>query len=137
MAKEAVYLYESKNLSDILIEVKDDETNQVRLIQIHGALVASRCIWFQRALSSGMQEAINRKVVLHDSNLNLFEMFIEYLYTGCIHDDLTNDDLVDLLTIADKYEVIYLKNNEHMLKTPCMEIYDALTLNIQSVGIFF
>lgn len=83
-----------------------------------------------------MRESIDHKVVLHDHNLRLFSRhFIKYLYSGQLneydedsndednHDNdtkktpkktpknrrrkrLTNDDLIELLTFADKYEVI-------------------------------
>lgn len=83
-------------------------------------------MWFQRALSSGMKESIDRKVVLHDQNLGLFARhFIEYLYSGHLNEyryeekneasssksaqkrpiKLTNDELIELLIFADKYEV--------------------------------
>ncbi len=107
LAQEANQLYDSKFQSDILLEVHDDETKEVRLMQINGALVASRCMWFQRALSSGMIESISRKVVLHDTNLSLFDKFVKYLYTGSLTDtnSFSIDDIIELLTIADKYEV--------------------------------
>jgi hypothetical protein len=111
LAQTAVDLYEKKYLNDIQLELHNDDTQEVRLIQINGAIVASRCMWFNRALNSGMQEAINRKVVLHDSNLNLFEKFIKYLYTGSLNETKTSDyqysidEIIELLTIADKYEV--------------------------------
>lgn len=53
-------MYESKDLSDISLEIKDEDTQKVKVIRIHSVIVSSRCMWFQRALSSGMQEAINK-----------------------------------------------------------------------------
>ncbi|RMZ96984.1 hypothetical protein BpHYR1_049536, partial [Brachionus plicatilis] len=46
------------------------------------------------------------KIVLYDSNLKLFEIFIEYLYSGHFDSDyqLDNTELFGLLTLADKYE---------------------------------
>lgn len=111
LAQEAINLYEKKYLTDIQLELHNDETKEIRLFQVNGAIVASRCMWFNRALNSGMQEAISRKVVLHDTNLNLFEKFLKYLYTGSFNETKTSDnqysidEIIELLTIADKYEV--------------------------------
>ena len=50
-----------------------------------------------------------RKVTLHDTNKELFDIFVKYLYTGSISSiDLNIDELVDLATIADKYEVEFV-----------------------------
>lgn len=126
LSREAIELFKSKHQADLWLELHDDERNEVQLLKVHGCIVASRCVWFQRALSSGMKESIDRKVVLHDRNLDLFSScFVEYLYSGRLNDEcymsnssdsaaasaaaaptkLTNDDLIELLTIADKYEV--------------------------------
>lgn len=59
LATEAMKLYKSKHLSDILLQVIDEQKN-TEYFNVHGVLVASRCAWFQRALSSGMKESINR-----------------------------------------------------------------------------
>ena len=72
LAQQSLYLYETKILSDMIIEMHDDDTKEVNLIQIHSPIIASRCMWFQRALSSGMQEAINK--------LDLINIFILYVY---------------------------------------------------------
>ncbi|RNA30205.1 hypothetical protein BpHYR1_000859 [Brachionus plicatilis] len=51
------------------------------------------------------------KIVLYDSNLKFFEIFIEYLYSGHFDSDyqLNNTELIGLLTLADKYECRSLK----------------------------
>lgn len=59
LATEALKLFRSKYLSDIVINVIDDQKNSA-YFNVHGVLVASRCAWFHRALSSGMKESINK-----------------------------------------------------------------------------
>ena len=50
-------------------------------------------------------------MVLHDTNLDLFERFLKDLYTGSLTEkldekaELSTDDMYCLLTFADKYEV--------------------------------
>ena len=62
LANTATELYEKRQMCDIELEVHDDETDEIRSIKVHGALIGSRCVWFQRALNSGMIESINKYV---------------------------------------------------------------------------
>ncbi|GLV35944.1 uncharacterized protein CBL_09838 [Carabus blaptoides fortunei] len=79
-------------------------------IRAHRVIVAARCDWFRRALLSGMREAIDKKIIIHDSNSFLFRTFLEYLYSGRLrHSSLTTDQLAELLLLSDRYEVDSLK----------------------------
>lgn len=80
------------------------------IIRAHRAIVASRCDWFRRALLSGMREAIDRKIVIHDTNPFLFRVFLEYLYSGRLRrNSLTTEHLAELFLLSDRYEVDLLK----------------------------
>lgn len=114
LSREALALFKSKHLSDLSLEVHDVDDSDAGVVRVptHACIVASRCVWFERALASGMRESIDRRVRLHDRNVStgLFSRhFVEYLYSGRLDDHgLGNDELVELLTIADKYEVFSL-----------------------------
>ena len=58
LAIHALELYNSEKFSDIEFEVINEESKYS--VKLHGAIVASRCMWFKRALSSGMKESINK-----------------------------------------------------------------------------
>ena len=58
LATQALELYSSKNFSDIEFEVINEESKYS--VKVHGVIVSSRCMWFKRALSSGMKESINK-----------------------------------------------------------------------------
>lgn len=48
-----------------------------------------------------------RKITIHDTNPEIFSMFLEFLYSGHIQmDSLSTDQLTELLTLADRYEVL-------------------------------
>ncbi|KDR13429.1 uncharacterized protein LOC110835411 [Zootermopsis nevadensis] len=86
------------------------EGEEVCSIQAHRVIVAARCDWFRRALLSGMREAIDRKIVIHDTSPFLFSTFLNYLYSGQLETkDLSVDQLADLMLLSDRYEVDSLK----------------------------
>ena len=58
LAENAIELYNSGKFSDIEFEVISDDLKYS--LRVHGVIVASRCMWFKRALSSGMKETIDK-----------------------------------------------------------------------------
>lgn len=79
-------------------------------LKAHRVIVAARCDWFRRALLSGMREAIDRKITIHDTSPYLFRLFLEYLYSGRLRQNALNtDQLAELLLLSDRYEVDSLK----------------------------
>lgn len=79
-------------------------------IGAHRVVVATRCNWFKKALLSGMRESIDRKITVHDTHPEVFQLFLEYLYRGCLDSrQLTTEQLVELMQLGDRYEVDLLK----------------------------
>jgi hypothetical protein len=58
LAENAIELYGHGKFADIEFEVINDEAKYS--VKVHGVIVASRCMWFKRALSSGMKESIDK-----------------------------------------------------------------------------
>ncbi|KAG5890631.1 hypothetical protein JTB14_020335 [Gonioctena quinquepunctata] len=86
-------------------------TEERSIIKSHRVIVAARCDWFRRALLSGMREAIDKKIIVHDTGPFLFRILLEYLYSGKVKcDSLTSEQLVELLLLSDRYEVDSLKH---------------------------
>ncbi|KAJ8913824.1 hypothetical protein NQ315_003733 [Exocentrus adspersus] len=80
------------------------------IIKSHRVIVATRCDWFRRALLSGMKEAIDKKIVIHDTSPFLFRILLEYLYSGKLkQDSLSTEQLVEILLLSDRYEMDCLK----------------------------
>ncbi|XP_037571015.1 LOW QUALITY PROTEIN: uncharacterized protein LOC119453092 [Dermacentor silvarum] len=92
-------------------EPVNDAVSGVRWqIGAHRVVVATRCNWFKKALLSGMRESIDRKIVVHDTHPEVFQLFLEYLYRGCLESrQLTTEQLVELMQLGDRYEVDVLK----------------------------
>ena len=75
-------------------------------IPAHRVVLAARSEWFQRALQSGMKEAIDRRIVVQDIEESLFRLFLSFLYGS--HLDfgiMSQQEVVELLAVADRYEV--------------------------------
>ena len=48
-----------------------------------------------------------RKITIHDTNPELFKLYVTYLYTGQLNTQhLSTEQLADMIAIADRYEVI-------------------------------
>ncbi|XP_032221563.2 uncharacterized protein LOC5520526 [Nematostella vectensis] len=79
-------------------------------LRAHRVILAARCDWFRRALTSGMKESIDKKISIPFTNPALFKCFLCSLYRGNMETStMTTEQLVDMLTITDRYEVDSLK----------------------------
>ncbi|XP_061196240.1 uncharacterized protein LOC133204507 [Saccostrea echinata] len=128
LAQNALELFRKKRNTDMVFEIilvrdmgdividhthgdpierqEDDHDVEIHQIPAHCVILAARCNWFSRALLSGMRESIDKKITIHDTNPEIFTMFLEFLYSGGIQSDsLSTDQLTELLTLADRYEV--------------------------------
>ncbi|XP_039443755.1 uncharacterized protein LOC120423873 [Culex pipiens pallens] len=76
----------------------------------HRVIVAARCEWFKKALLSGMQEDINRKIVIHDTSPVIFRRLLLYLYGAPVDKSVGVDQLCELMLLADRYSVDNLKD---------------------------
>ncbi|XP_055617390.1 uncharacterized protein LOC129762851 [Toxorhynchites rutilus septentrionalis] len=76
----------------------------------HRVIVAARCEWFKKALLSGMQEDINRKIVVHDTSPVIFRRLLLYLYGAPVDKSVGVDQICELMLLADRYSVDNLKD---------------------------
>jgi len=109
-------LLESSFLSDLKFFVTEGADDAFRadegvMFKAHRIVVASRCAWFKRALSSGMKESIERIFYIKDCLPDTFMKFLRYLYVGYLNEIeyFSVENLVDLMTLADRYEVDELR----------------------------
>lgn len=46
---------------------------------------------------------------MHDTNPDLFKLFLQYLYSGQLETgQLTTEQLADMMSVSDRYEVLYI-----------------------------
>ncbi|KAH8272732.1 hypothetical protein KR026_006961, partial [Drosophila bipectinata] len=82
---------------------------QVHSFKAHRVIVAARCEWFKKALMSGMQESINRKVVITDTSPVIFRRLLLYLYGAPIDRTVGAEQVCELMLLADRYSIDDLK----------------------------
>ncbi|EDX18325.1 GD17408, partial [Drosophila simulans] len=82
---------------------------QVHSFKAHRVIVAARCEWFKKALMSGMQESINRKVIITDTSPVTFRRLLLYLYGAPIAFTVGAEQVCELMLLADRYSIDDLK----------------------------
>ena len=95
-------LYESAETTDITFVVGEEE------IQAHKHILMERSNYFASMFQSGMKECQTDRVEIKDVEAEIFEEVIEFLYSGLLPNNI-NAIAMDLLPIADRYEVDQLK----------------------------
>lgn len=89
---------------------------QVHSFKAHRVIVAARCEWFKKALMSGMQESINRKVIITDTSPVIFRRLLLYLYGAPIDRTVGAEQVCELMLLADRYSIDDLKVREGTLQ---------------------
>lgn len=74
----------------------------------HKAILSARSPVFERMLKHDMMEKRNGLVIIPDIRPNIMTLLLLYIYSGSV-EDLMHDDTCDLYEVADKYEIIILK----------------------------
>lgn len=96
------------------IEMYDDDEistkREIHSFKAHRVIIAARCEWFRKALLSGMQEDINRKITIHDTSPVIFRRLLLYLYGAPIDRKVDVEQLCELMLLADRYSVDELKD---------------------------
>lgn len=93
---------------DVKYDVSEKQNGLLVRITAHRVVVCARCAWFRRALTSGMKEERERRIVLRDCSPDVFNIFLQFIYSGLYKLELNTfpvQIIVDLLIIADRYEV--------------------------------
>ncbi|XP_052872917.1 uncharacterized protein LOC128278266 [Anopheles cruzii] len=91
------------------LKVGTSKGSQSHCFKAHRVIVAARCEWFKKALLSGMQEDINRKIVIYDTSVVIFRRLLLYLYGAPVDKSVSVEQLCELMLLADRYSVDNLK----------------------------
>ena len=84
--EESINKTKEENCDDATKDVKNkdgggtkttEDDPYVERIAAHRVVVCSRCAWFRRALTSGMREDRERKIVLRDCSPEVFKIFLQ------------------------------------------------------------
>lgn len=86
---------------------------------VHRCVLRSRSTVFEAMFSHETTEKESGRVLINDLDPESFGDFLEYLYTGSVGDDLSDDNVFGLYAAADKYDLSTLKSEcvSHMRRT--------------------
>uniref|UniRef100_A0A0A1WFP9 BTB/POZ and MATH domain-containing protein 4 n=1 Tax=Zeugodacus cucurbitae TaxID=28588 RepID=A0A0A1WFP9_ZEUCU len=82
---------------------------QVHTFRAHRVIVSARCEWFKKALLSGMQESIKRKIVITDTSPVIFRRLLLYIYGAPIDKTVGAEQICELMLLADRFSICDLK----------------------------
>lgn len=85
--------------SDAQFQVHEDET-----LAVHKVILAARCPYFYSLFLSGMMETKSDVFFEKETPLEVFSIFVYFLYRGEVElAGLSTDDALALLIVADRY----------------------------------
>ncbi|XP_065365730.1 uncharacterized protein LOC135958763 [Calliphora vicina] len=99
----------NKNTLDIESMESHKAPIQVHTFRAHRVIVSARCEWFKKALMSGMQESLTRKIIITDTSPVIFRRLLLFLYGAPIDKTVGAEQICELMLLADKYSIDDLK----------------------------
>ncbi|XP_043276646.1 speckle-type POZ protein-like [Venturia canescens] len=94
-------LLDRKTLSDITFVLGDKE------LLAHKAILAAQSKVFEKMFVTAMREKKEKHIEINDTEVEVFEKFLNFLYTGSLND--VENNVEEMLMLADYYEVSVLK----------------------------
>ncbi|KAI1620357.1 hypothetical protein EDD37DRAFT_176471 [Exophiala viscosa] len=94
-------------LSNIITVIVGEEKLTYAL---HESILRSRCPFFDKCLSSGMQEELEKTVRLPEERPSAFNILVQWMYTDRITTGWTDAGLVYSYALADKFCMTGLQN---------------------------
>ncbi|KAK0161734.1 hypothetical protein PV327_008152 [Microctonus hyperodae] len=93
----------SPDLSDMKIVIGKEE------IPVHKMILASYSPVFLTMFKANMKESRDKRIIVTDIDVNIMKKVIDFMYTGALHPDPEVPDLLSILNVAEKYEIMALK----------------------------
>ncbi|KAK0161724.1 hypothetical protein PV327_008142 [Microctonus hyperodae] len=90
-------------LSDMMIVIDENE------IPVHKVILAAHSRVFLAMFKSGMTESSTKRIVVTDIEIEIMKKVVEFMYTGTINPVPQYDVMFSIMKVADKYEILDLK----------------------------
>jgi hypothetical protein len=87
------------------------------------AILAARSEVFNGLLYNGMKESYENKIYLPTVNSSVMKIILEYVYTGSIKESLTKNNIIEIYSAADYFQLLNLR--DFVIKT----VEDSLKAN--------
>jgi len=72
---------------------------------VHRNVLCARSSYFRGMFTSGLREKNESLIVIKDADKVIFKELLRYIYCGMVTEQVLQDQTVELLTVADKYDV--------------------------------
>ncbi|KAK0091598.1 hypothetical protein PV326_002977 [Microctonus aethiopoides] len=92
----------SPDLSDMTIVIDERE------IPVHKIILAAYSPVFLAMFKANMIESVNKQIIVRDIQVSMMKKVIDFMYMGIIHPVPEICDLLSILQVADKYEIMAL-----------------------------
>ncbi|KAK0169819.1 hypothetical protein PV328_010457 [Microctonus aethiopoides] len=122
------HILTASDFSDMIIVIGEKE------IPVHKTILAANSPVFLAMFKTDMSESLNKQIVVTDTEVDIMEKVINFMYTGVIHPAPDIDALISILAVADKYEIMTLqklceqKLSEKIRIENVLEILDRISL---------
>lgn len=107
-------------VADILLLISDPETadvtflvgnkekgDELKPVKGHKVLLSARCPVLRAMFFMGFKESSLKEIVIPNIEVDIFKLFIDYLYSGSV--TITKDNVMKLLPVADQFNVSSLR----------------------------
>jgi hypothetical protein len=104
--------------SDVKLSIYDDDAQQRYSVFCHRLILATRCPVLKRILDEKKEE---KEIFIDNIHRQiLFDQLIQFLYTDFVQ--ATEDTVMDLIKMADTYEIVHLKVASGAYSKVCFSI---------------
>jgi hypothetical protein len=79
-------------------------------IPVHRNILCVRSSYFRGMFTSGLRESAEQVIALKDVDKVMFKELLRYIYCGNINEQVLHDQTIEILAIADKFDVEGLRN---------------------------
>ncbi|GES90399.1 BTB/POZ domain-containing protein [Rhizophagus clarus] len=122
-----------KNTNDYNVKIIVGKERNIKEFKAHSVILSSRSIYFQKALSAQWARSEDGIIIFHKPNISplVFEVLLNYIYTGVLSIENINISFVDTFIASDELELIEIcqRIEERLLKDEsCLLKCDDLEL---------
>ncbi|KAK0158623.1 hypothetical protein PV328_009601 [Microctonus aethiopoides] len=110
------------DFNDLVIKIDDNE------IPVHKVILAAYSRVFLAMFKADMAESAKNEIVVKDIEFDIMKLVIEFMYSGKIDSELPVDDLLSILYVGDKYEIMDLKLLCEEILISKMSIYNVFKI---------
>lgn len=132
LEKDVKSIYQDNAFRDITFRIifQQAEYREERIFRLHKMLLACRSEWFRSRFQTTWKQAPQKEIIITDIHPDVFEAFVEYLYTDNLSKRMQffPDYLVELIQVAEQTNLPRLKEICESILFHFIDIDHAISL---------